>query len=101
MRVMKHRHKSMSLTTPTETDGLKKEAVVDNGAVECVASRIRVPHLRVQDTPQSMRGEIRTCAGEKRSKGKAESHDRLDDGIMRVEKWSVQDTDGVPHMDQS
>ena len=74
--------------------------MVDSGAVECVASRIRVPHLRVEETPQSMRGEIWTCACEKRSRRKAESHGRLDDGIMYVEKWSVQDTDGVPHMDQ-
>ena len=37
---------------------------------------------------------------EKRSRRKANSRARLDDGIMRVEKWSVQDMDGVPHMDQ-
>ena len=47
---------------------IKEEAVVDSGAVECVASLKRVPRLRVEDTPQSMRGEIRTCAGKKEIK---------------------------------
>ena len=79
---------------------IKEEAVVDSGAVECVASRERVPHLRVEETLQSMRGEIWTCAGEKEIKEEGKSRARLDDGIMRVEKWSVQDMDGVPHMDQ-
>ena len=60
--------------------------MVDSGAIECVASRERVASLRVEATPQSMRGEIWTCAGEKRSRRKAKSHGRLDDGIMYVEK---------------
>ena len=36
----------------------------------------------------------------KRSRRKAKSHGRLVDGIMYVEKWSVVDGVGVPHMDQ-
>ena len=58
----------MSFTTPTEADGSRKR-LVDSGAVECVASRERVPRLRVEETLQSMRGEeIWTCAGEKEIK---------------------------------
>ena len=59
---------------------MKEEAVVDSGAVECVASRIRVPHLRVEETLQSIRGEIWTCAGEKEIKEEGKSRARLDDG---------------------
>ena len=70
--------------------------MVVSGAVECVASRERVPSLRVEAT----RGEIWTCAGKKEIKEEGKSHARLGDGIMHVEKWSVQDMDGVPHMDQ-
>ena len=36
---------------------IKEEAVVDSGAVECVTSRNRVPHLKVEETPESRRGE--------------------------------------------
>ena len=74
--------------------------MVVSGAVECVANRERALSLRVEAMPQSTRGEILSCAGKKEINEEFKSHDRLDDGIMRVEKWSLQDTDGVPHMDQ-
>ena len=41
---------------------IKEEAVVDSGAVECVTSRKRVPHLNVEETPESRRGEKWTRA---------------------------------------
>ena len=44
---------------------IKEEAAVDSGAVDCVASRDRFPHLEVMDTPESIRGESWTCAGGK------------------------------------
>ena len=43
----------------------REEAVVDSGAVECVASRRRVPRLQVEETPESRRGETWACAGGK------------------------------------
>ena len=42
--------------------GQREEAVVDSGAVECMTSKKRMPHLR-EETPES-RGETWTCAGE-------------------------------------
>ena len=48
--------------------GIKEEAVVDSGAVECVTSRMRVPHLKVEETPESRRGRAQE---EKRSRRKA------------------------------
>ena len=44
----------------------KEEAVVDKGAVECVTSGKRVPHLKVEETPESRRGETWACVGGKR-----------------------------------
>ena len=44
----------------------KEEAVVDSGAIDCVTSRRRFPHLKVQATPESERGESWTCAGGKK-----------------------------------
>ena len=46
---------------------IKEEAVVDSGAVECVKSRNRVPHFKVEETPESRRGETWTCAGGERN----------------------------------
>ena len=34
---------------------IKEEAVVDSGAVECVTSRKRVPHLKVEITPDRVK----------------------------------------------
>ena len=42
---------------------IREEAVVDSGAVECVTSKKRIPHLRVEEAPESRRGETWTCAG--------------------------------------
>ena len=42
---------------------IREEAVVDSGAVECVASKKRMPHLRVEETPESRRAETWTCGG--------------------------------------
>jgi cellular nucleic acid-binding protein len=42
---------------------VKEEAAVDSGAVDCVANRDRFPHLKVFDTPESIRGEHWTSAG--------------------------------------
>ena len=42
---------------------IREQAVVDSGAVECVTSKKRMPHLRVEETPESRRGETWTYAG--------------------------------------
>ena len=42
---------------------VKEETVLDSGSVECVRSRKRVPHLKVEELPKSRRGETLTCAG--------------------------------------
>ena len=42
---------------------IREETVVDRGAVECVTSRKRMPHVRLEETPESRRGETWTCAG--------------------------------------
>jgi len=44
----------------------KEEAAVDSGAVDCVASKKRFPHLQITPTPESSRGEAWTCAGGKK-----------------------------------
>ena len=41
---------------------VREEAVVDSGAVECVTSKKTMPHLRVEGTPESRRGETWRCA---------------------------------------
>ena len=40
------RHQYTCLMTMKMADGSIEEAVVDSGAVECVTSRNRVPHLK-------------------------------------------------------
>ena len=51
---------------------IKQEAAGDSGTVECVTGRERVPHLKVEETQESSRGETWTCAGgrEMREEGK-------------------------------
>ena len=45
---------------------MKEEAAVDSGAVDCVASKRRFPHMQIMPTPESERGEAWTCAGGKK-----------------------------------
>ena len=40
-----------------------EEAVIDSGVVACVASKKRMPHLRIEETPESRPGETWKCAG--------------------------------------
>ena len=63
----------------------RAEAVLDSGAVECVTSRKRMPHLRVEETPESRRGETWTCAGgnEIKKEGKVTVNWRTDLGTMK------------------
>ena len=42
---------------------IREEAVVGSGAVECVTSKKRKPHLRAEETSESRRGESWRCAG--------------------------------------
>ena len=49
---------------------VRKEAVVDSGAVECVTSRQRMPHLRKEKTSESTRRETWTCAARSRWKAR-------------------------------
>ena len=42
---------------------VKDEAAVDSGATACVASRRKYPHIMVQPTPASQRGESWMAAG--------------------------------------
>ena len=59
--------------------------MVDSGAVECVTSRKRVPHLSVEETPESRRGETLTCAGGKEIKkeGKVTIHWTTGSGVSK------------------
>ena len=59
--------------------------MVDSGAVECVTSRKRVPHLKVEETPESRRGETLTCAGGKEIKkeGKVTIHWTTGPGVSK------------------
>ena len=64
---------------------ITEEAVVDSGAVECVVSKKRMPHLRVEETPESRRRKTRTCAGgnEIKKEGKVTVNWRTDMGTMK------------------
>ena len=64
---------------------LREEAVVDSGAVECVTSKKRMPHLRAEETPESRRGETCTCAGgnEIKKEGKVTVNWRTDLGTIK------------------
>ena len=70
---------------------IKEEAVVDSGAVECVTSRNRVPHLKVEETPESRRGETWTCAGGKEIKkeGKVTIHWTTESGVSKKGVFKV------------
>ena len=61
MRLIKQRHQYV-LDDTDRGKWIKEEAVVDSGTVECVTSRERVPHLKVEDTPESRRVETWTFA---------------------------------------
>ena len=78
---------------------IKEEAVVDSGAVECVTTRKRVPHLKVEETPDSRRGENVDVRWRKRDQERRQSHDQLD-GVRCFEKRSVQNKVGVSHADE-
>ena len=45
---------------------VKEEGVVDSGAVDCVMNKNRFPHLAIEPTPESMRGDTWSCAGGKK-----------------------------------
>ena len=64
---------------------VSEEAVVDSGSVECVTSKNRMPHLRVEETPESRRGETWSCAGgnEIKKEGKVTVNWRTDLGTMK------------------
>ena len=70
---------------------IKEEAVVDSGAVECVTSRNRVPHLKVEETPGSRRGETWTCAGgrEIKMEGKVTVHWTTESGVSKKSVFNV------------
>ena len=63
---------------------VRDEVVVDSGAVECVTSKKRMPHMRVEKTPEPRRGETWTCAGgsEIKKEGKVTVNWRTDSGTM-------------------
>ena len=71
---------------------IKEEAVVDSGAVECVTSRRkRVPHFKVEETPESRRGETWTRAGRKEIKkeGKVTIHWTTGSGVSQKGVFKV------------
>ena len=70
---------------------IKEEAVVDSGAVGCVTSRNRVPHLQVEETPESRRGETWTCAGgrEIKMEGKVTVHWTTESGVSKKGVFNV------------
>ena len=63
------------MTCKDEDEGfvwVKEEAAVDSGAVDCVASKKRFSHLKIQPTPESERGDCWTCAGGKQIRKEGE-----------------------------
>ena len=78
----RQRHRSTWLMAPTATNGPKKR----RGAVQCVTSRKHVPHLKVEETPESRRGENVDIRGRKRDQGRLTSHDQADDRKKEVFK---------------
>ena len=62
-----HEEEDAILTIAGGSEGkwVKEEAVVDSGAIDCVTNRKRFPHLKVQETAESRRGDTWSCAGGK------------------------------------
>ena len=79
---------------------IKEEAVVGRGAADCVTSRKRVPHLKVEETPESWRGATWTCGGghEIKKEGKVTINWVTGSGASK-KKRSVQERVGVSHAD--
>ena len=71
---------------------VREEAVVDSGAVECMTSRKRMPHLTVEETPESRRGDTWTYAGgnEIKKEGKLTINWRTCLGIMQRGVFKVE-----------
>ena len=69
----------------------REEAVVDSGAVECVTSRKRVPLSKVDETPESTRGETWTCAGgeEIKTEGEVTIHWTTGPGVPKKGVFKV------------
>ena len=63
---------------------IKEEAVVDSGAVECVTSRNRVPHLKVEETWR----DVDVRRRERNQEGR-QSNIPLDDRIRCLEERCV------------
>ena len=78
---------------------VREEAVVDSGAVECVTSQKRIPHLRVEETPESRRRETWTCAGGNETGRKVTTNGPTDFG--HHEAGCVQRRTSVENTDQS
>ena len=79
---------------------IKEEVVVDSGAVECATSKKRMLHLRVEETPESRRGETWTCAGGNEIKGR-QSNRQLADRFGHHAARGIQSRTGVENTDQS
>ena len=79
---------------------IREDAVVDSGAFECVTSKEIMPHLTVEETPESRRGETWTCAGgnEIRKEGDVTVSWRTDFG--HHEARCIQSRTGVENTDQ-
>ena len=87
----------------TESDNRKRvrgDAVDDSVAVECVTCRKRMPHLRVEETPESRRGETWTGAGgnEIKKEGKVTVNWQIDVG--HHEARCIQSRTSVKNIDQ-
>ena len=80
---------------------IKEEAVVGSGAIECVTSRRRVPHLKVEETPELWCGATWTCGGgqEIKKEGKVTINWVTESGASKKKKKSVQERVGVSHAD--
>ena len=94
----KWRHQYTCLMTKKMADGSKKRQV-DSGAVECVTSTNRVPHFKVEETPESRRGDVDVRRRERNQEGR-QSNNPLDDRIRCLEERCVQGWSSVSHADQ-
>ena len=75
---------------------IKEEAVFDSGAVKRVARRERVPHLKVDESPESRRGETDVRRRKRNQEGR-QSNNPLDKWIRCFEERCVQGWSSVPH----
>ena len=92
----------MTLSVCDKSDNdkrVREEAAVDSGAFECVTSKKRLPDVRVEDTPESRRGDTWACAGENEINKRRHGDSQLEDWAWHCEEMSIQSWTSVENID--